>query len=77
MIEILQHELVPRHEVLSKSEKEELLKRLKTTQEYFPKILVSDPVVKKIDAKPGDIIRISRKSQTAGESVYYRVVTEE
>ena len=39
-------------------------------------ILGSDPVIKKIEAKPGDVLRITRKSQTAGETVYYRLVTE-
>jgi DNA-directed RNA polymerase subunit H (RpoH/RPB5) len=29
-----------------------------------------------MNPKKGDIIKITRKSQTAGESVYYRVVKE-
>ena len=28
----------------------------------------------KVEGKPGDVIRITRKSDTAGESIYYRVV---
>ncbi len=37
----------------------------------------SDPVVKIIKAKPGQVLRITRKSPTAGESVYYRIVAED
>ncbi len=74
MINILEHELVPKHEVLSKDEKEEVLKRYNTTEDKLPKILSTDPVVKKIGAKPGDLIKITRKSEVAGEVVYYRLV---
>jgi len=42
----------------------------------FPKILKSDPVVNILGAKIGDLIKIIRKSETAKESVYYRVVIE-
>ncbi len=73
-INILEHELVPKHEVLSKEEKEEVLKRFNITTDQLPKILSSDSVLQYIKAKPGDVIKITRKSQTAGETVYYRVV---
>lgn len=42
----------------------------------FPKILKSDPVVGTLKAKPGDLVKIIRKSDTAKESIYYRVVIE-
>lgn len=74
MYDILQHELVPRHDILSKTEKEELMNTFRVAAEQLPGILDSDPVVKKIKAKPGDVIKITRKSETAGESVYYRLV---
>uniref|UniRef100_A0A7C2N978 DNA-directed RNA polymerase subunit Rpo5 n=1 Tax=Archaeoglobus fulgidus TaxID=2234 RepID=A0A7C2N978_ARCFL len=68
------HMLVPKHEVLSKEEAEELLKILGIGKEQLPKIKAEDPIVKEIGAKPGDIVRIIRKSLTAGESVFYRLV---
>ncbi|HJW96939.1 MAG TPA: DNA-directed RNA polymerase subunit H [archaeon] len=74
--DILKHELVPKHEVLAGAEKKELLEKLDAAERNLPKILDSDPVIKKIGAKPGDVIRITRKSQTSGESVYYRIVAE-
>ncbi|MEM0443160.1 MAG: DNA-directed RNA polymerase subunit H [Candidatus Caldarchaeum sp.] len=71
---IAEHVLVPKHEVLSQAEAEELLKRLGVTPDKLPYILPSDPMVKKLKARVGDIIKITRVSETAGEAVYYRVV---
>ena len=72
---ILNHEYVPKHEILSEKEVEKLLKRYKLESKMqLPKILSTDPVVKAIGAKKGDVLKITRKSMTAGEAVYYRVV---
>jgi DNA-directed RNA polymerase subunit H len=73
-INILEHELVPKHEVLSKEEIEEILDKFNVTKEELPKILSSDSVLENIKAKPGDIIRITRNSPTSGETIYYRIV---
>ena len=73
---ILNHELVPKHEILSEKEAKELLETLNITKDQLPKILSKDPVVKILGAKPGDIIKITRRSATAGEAVYYRVVVD-
>ena len=73
-INILEHELVPKHEILSPEEAEEVLKRLNIQPTQLPWISVDDPVVKAIGAKPGDIIKIIRKSPTAGETIAYRYV---
>ena len=72
--ELFMHELVPKHEILSKEERQKLLNNLKITPEQLPKILDIDPVVVAINAKVGDILRITRKSETAGEAIYYRLV---
>ncbi|WP_290900945.1 DNA-directed RNA polymerase subunit H [Ferroglobus sp.] len=68
------HILVPKHELLSKEEAEELLKILGVRKEDLPKIRADDPIAKEIGAKPGDIVRIIRESKTAGRSVVYRLV---
>lgn len=71
---ILEHEMVPKHEVLGKKESEELLKKYGITTDKLPKAHDNDPVIQVIKAKKGDIIKITRRSQTAGEAVYYRLV---
>jgi DNA-directed RNA polymerase subunit H len=73
-INIVEHELVPKHEVLSKEEAEKVLNSFKITKDNLPVILSSDSVLTEIKAKAGDVLRITRKSETAGEAIYYRVV---
>ncbi len=72
--DILKHELVPQHEIVSKKEGDAVLKKYNVTKGQLPKILSTDPVVKMIKAETGDILKITRKSRTAGTSIFYRVV---
>jgi DNA-directed RNA polymerase subunit H (RpoH/RPB5) len=73
-INILEHDLVPKFKILSKEEKKQILERFKTRDDKLPKVLESDPVVKKLNAKVGDVLEIVRQSDVSGESVYYRIV---
>jgi len=73
-INILEHVLVPKHEILSPEEAVEVLRKLGASPKNLPWISVDDPAAKAIGAKPGDIIRITRRSPTAGVSVAYRYV---
>ena len=73
-IDISKHELVPKHETLSEAEKADVLKLHGIVLRQLPRILDSDPMVVRLNAKLGDVIRITRKSATAGVSQYYRVV---
>ncbi len=74
---VTDHIRVPEHEVLSSDEKEELLEKFGINQKQLPKIYDKDPVVKEIEASVGDVLKIKRKSPTAGEAIYYRLVVEE
>ena len=75
--DIMSHELVPEHRILSEKEKRELLKRYRIKISQLPQIKVTDPVVVALGAKPGDILEIKRKSPTAGYYYYYRLVVED
>ena len=70
----LTHDLVPKHEILAAPDKQALLERYRVQPEQLPKIKATDPQAKALGAKPGDILRVTRKSPTAGEAVYYRLV---
>jgi len=76
-IDITKHELVPEHIILSAEEKKKLLKELKIKLSDLPRIKVNDPAIKHLNPKPGDVVKIIRRSPTAGEYVYYRVVVED
>lgn len=75
-VDILQHDLVPEHTILSEEEAQKVYEEQDVRPEQIPKILPDDPVVKAIDAKVGDLIKITRKSMTAGIFVSYRIVRE-
>jgi DNA-directed RNA polymerase subunit H len=72
--DIFQSNLVPKHEILGGEEKAELLKNLNVSSKQLPRIKDDDPIVKVLDAKKGDVIKVTRKSLSAGEYLYYRLV---
>ncbi|MEM4500446.1 MAG: DNA-directed RNA polymerase subunit H [Candidatus Woesearchaeota archaeon] len=74
-IDVSKHELVPKHEIVSEEEKKKLIEEYSSLKN-FPRIYSTDPQVKILNAKPGDIIKITRKSETGGIVTYYRVVVE-
>lgn len=71
---VLNHELVPLHELVPEEEAVKVLQSLRVRADQLPKILTTDPACKVVSAAPGDLIRITRKSKTAGHHVVYRVV---
>ena len=73
-LDIFQSNLVPKHEILGGEEKAELLKRLNVSLKQLPRIRDEDPVIKLLQGKRGDVVKITRKSFSAGEYFYYRVV---
>jgi DNA-directed RNA polymerase subunit H (RpoH/RPB5) len=74
--DITKHRLVPFHETISEKEREEIFKKYNIKQDQLPRILDTDPVAIAIGAKPGQIVKITRKSQTAKQAVAYRLVVE-
>ena len=75
--DIFKHQLVPKHEILPKEEGDKLLQKFRIQPWQLPWIKPSDVVVIMIGASPGDILKITRKSPTAGEAITYRYVTSE
>lgn len=70
------HFLVSKHSKVSEKEKKTLLELYNITEQDLPKIFSNDPAIQDIEVKPGDIIKISRKSPTAKETTFYRTVIQ-
>ena len=70
------HVLVPKHEIMQIKEAKQVLEKYHCKSIELPLIFVSDPAIVGLGVKPGDMIKITRKSATAGESFYYRYVIE-
>lgn len=74
--DMMSHDLVPLHTIISEKERGELLKKYNIEPNQLPKILDTDPVSIFIGAKSGQIVKIIRNSHTAKESIAYRFVVE-
>ena len=75
-LDIKNHILVPKHEKCSETEKKNVLQRFNAELKDFPKMNINDAALYNLDVKPGDLIKITRNSPTAGKSTFYRVVIE-
>ena len=75
VVNITKHELVPKHTLLSQKDKKQLLDRYKIRDSQLPKILISDPVAKYLGLRRGDVVKITRESETAGRYITYRIAS--
>jgi len=71
---ITKHSLVPKHEVIrDKKIIDEIVDMYKLKNKYqLPLILKNDPIAKYYGMKPGEIVKITRVSESAGEYHAYR-----
>ena len=77
-IDVLLHELVPKHKLLTKKETLDLLEKYQISIIDLPQILEKDPVAIAIGAKEGDVVKIIRDSSTTVKTInYYRYVKKE
>lgn len=75
IIVIPKHIMVPKHTILSDDKVKEFCDEFHTIPSRLPKILVTDPPIVWLGARPGDVIRIDRDSEITGSAIGYRVVT--
>lgn len=77
---VLKHELVPEHYLLDEEETLEALQKMGITKDQLPKIKKDDMVIKVLESaygkaiEVGEVIKVVRKSRTAGEFIAYRLV---
>lgn len=73
ILNIMKHELVPEHKIISEEKKRSMLKQFDISNfSQLPIILKTDPVAKFLGMQRGDVCEITKPSETAGEYVYYR-----
>jgi DNA-directed RNA polymerase subunit H len=78
---VMEHEMVPEHRLLSQEEAEAILRALRVAKEQLPKIKRSDPCIRLLEeihgpVEEGRIVKITRRSPTAGIFEAYRMVVE-
>ena len=74
---VADHVLVPKHDVCTEEEKKQIFARYGVQPFQMPRITASDPAIRHLGVKIGDLIRITRNSETAGEATFYRIVSSE
>jgi DNA-directed RNA polymerase subunit H len=77
LAEELKHVFVPKHIKISEEEKKGVLQQYGITIHDLPQISIKDPAIAHLEAAVGDMIKITRDSNTAGTSIFYRSVSNE
>ncbi len=72
--DIKKHSLVPEHTKLTEEEAKKILDEFNITKDEIPKILISDAAIQDLSPEYGDVIKITRGSQTNTQTIFYRVV---
>jgi DNA-directed RNA polymerase subunit H (RpoH/RPB5) len=67
------------HRILSEEERTAVFNKFKISEpeNQLPWLDSQDAMVKWIGAIPGDVVEVTRHSDTAGRSAYYRYVVED
>ncbi|EPY27408.1 DNA-directed RNA polymerases I, II, and III subunit RPABC1 [Strigomonas culicis] len=73
-VNITRHELVPRHVPLTPEQTREVLQAHALEVHQLPRLLATDPVARYFGLTRGNVVRIERRSESAGVYASYRQV---
>ena len=73
LFDITQHELTPNYRILSEEEKQGVLDRFHLTDHNMPNVLVTDPLACFYGVKVGEVVEITKASETNGYNTDYRL----
>lgn len=74
LCDLVSHVSQPKFQLLSEEERKDFFDAYHIKKNSIPKMLTTDPIACYFNAKKGQIFRIIRPSETAGETIYYRHV---
>lgn len=74
MMNLIDHILVPKHELLSPADAALFFSQYNCKKRNASRISSNDPIARYYNMKPGDVCRIIRPSETAGHGIFYRFV---
>lgn len=73
LFDITQHELVPNYRILTDEEKQDVLDKYHVKETLLPNVLVTDPLANFYGVKVGQVVEVSKTSETNGYTKSYRL----
>ena len=74
MLDLIKHEYIPKHIILTEQEKQQFLIDYNLKESQIPRLFNSDPVARYYNLPIGTVCKIIRPIETSGTGVSYRIV---